>query len=144
MALCFAAMAGCAAHPTPGTPAGSQPVRQGQDAAPGAPGQPSGRWSREAAAADQAAVEDTSDLLRQAREALGDPRGTERATELLERAESRLLTRSTARGDEERPMNEGPQRHIAQTRRALAGGNRQEAIRLIQDALQRLQDESRR
>ena len=102
------------------------------------------RWNREAAAADRAAVEDTVTLLRSAREALGQAQGVDRTMELLERAESRILTRDTEVGAERRPMDEGPQRVIANARRQLTGGNRQETLRLINEAIDLLQQDQPR
>lgn len=97
------------------------------------------RWSRESAQADREAVQDTVALLRQAREALGQPRGADRATETLERAESRLLTRDMPAGTEGRAMNEGPQAQIVAARRALAAGNRAGAIQAVDQAIAMLQ-----
>lgn len=101
----------------------------------------SSRWTREAEAADRAALEDASGLLRSARDAMSEPRGADRAIEMLERAESRLLTRSTPQGSEQRPMNEGAQARIAGARRSLGGNNRQEALREISGALQDILEE---
>lgn len=100
-----------------------------------------GRWNREAAAADRLAIDDASGLLRSARDAMADPRGGDRAMEMLERAESRLLTRDTPRGAEQQPMNSGAQARIASARRSLGRNNRQEAMQEIVSALQDLQDE---
>lgn len=131
------------------TPAPSRDREQGDSTRPsaslpsgGSQDRTGGRWTREAEAADRAAIEDASGLLRAARDALADPRGgVDRVIELLERAESRLLTRSTARGDEQRPMNEGPQARISGARRSLGGNDRQRALREISDAIQDLVEE---
>ena len=97
------------------------------------------RWSRESAQADREAVQDTVALLRQARDALAQPRGADRATETLERAESRLLTRDMPAGSEGQAMNDGPQAQIVAARRALAAGNRAGAIQAVDQALAMLQ-----
>lgn len=99
------------------------------------------RWTREAEAADRAALEDAAALLRSARDAMSEPRGADRAIEMLERAESRLLTRSTPQGTEQRPMNEGAQARVAGARRSLSGNNRQEALQEIAGALQDILEE---
>lgn len=97
------------------------------------------RWNREARQADQEAVQDTVALLRNARVAMAEPRGVDRAMEMLERAESRLLTRDMLAGTEGEAMNEGPQARIAASRRALGSGNRAGAVQALDEAMAMLQ-----
>ncbi len=92
-------------------------------------------WNREAAQADVEAVQDTLQLLQNARTAIADPRGADRAIEMLERAEARILTRDMPEGTQRTPMNEGPQGRIAAARRALAAGNRPGALQALDDAM---------
>jgi len=74
--------------------------------------------NRDAALADITAARDVRGLLRQAQEALA-ARKAGQANELLERAEARLLTRSTLVELAGRPMMEGPVGRIAAARAAL-------------------------
>jgi len=134
LGLLAAGLAACTPSPTAPSPDASiaptsQPTRVQQVS----------RWSRESAAADRAAVEDTVTLLQNARHALGEPQGADRAVEMLERAESRLLTRDTDVGAEQTVMNAGPQARIVEARRALGRHNRPDALRAINDAIAMLQ-----
>lgn len=94
---------------------------------------------REISRADRDATQDTLALLRNAREALAGGGGGDRATEMLERAESRLLTRDTDVGAERVAMNEGPQSRIISARRAINAGDRAGAIQSIDQAIAQLQ-----
>lgn len=81
------ALLACGPQPAPA------PVQPVPVAAPASPRSIVARRTQAAAQADREAVQDAVQLLRQARQAIGEPHGADRATELLERAESRLMTR---------------------------------------------------
>ena len=61
-------------------------------------------------------------------------RQTGRAQEALERAETRLLTRSVEAGMADTPANSPAVQHIGEARRALGRGDRTTALQLIQAA----------
>jgi hypothetical protein len=95
--------------------------------------------NRDAADADAASVDDAAGQLRAAMTALRARRGGQ-ANEFLERAESRLLTRSTPATRAGEPMQDGPVARIAAARAALQrndGPATQREIEAALDAMER-------
>jgi hypothetical protein len=92
------------------------------------------RQRQEAREADALAAREPAELLREARVAVAFGR-LGLANELLERAATGLLTRSTPAGSEGTPVRGGAVGRIAATRAALARGDRQAARAEIDDAL---------
>ncbi len=90
-------------------------------------------------AADLADAMEMDNALQYLRTALGEMRANRlgQAIELLERAESRLLTRAT--GNMGRPVQGGPVADIATARRALGQRDVASAQALTQKALEALQ-----
>ena len=88
---------------------------------------------REAAAADALSTEGAVGLLRAAAIAIRAVRPGQ-ANELLERAEARLLTRSTLPVRAGEAVTAGPVGHIAGARRALLARDGAEALRRIEAA----------
>jgi hypothetical protein len=109
------------------------------------PGQPD--WvpaqRRDAAEADAASVDDAASQLRAALTALRSKRGGQ-ANEFLERAESRLLTRSTLASRADEPVQGGPVGRIAAARRALLANDGRTAQAEIEAALDALDRPRRR
>lgn len=94
---------------------------------------------RDAAEADAASVDDAAGQLRAALTALRAKRGGQ-ANEFLERAESRLLTRSTPATRADEPVRAGPVARIAAARQALLrndGRTAQSEIEAALDAMER-------
>ncbi len=89
---------------------------------------------RDAADADAASLDDAAAQLRAASTALRAGRAGQ-ANEFLERAESRLLTRSTAPAMAGQPLQSGPVGQIAAARAAIFANDRAKAQRDIQAAL---------
>jgi len=130
-------------HPTgmaqldPGTRE-MQRARQNPAATPFVPEQ-----NRTAAEADAAGIDDAAGLLNAAHTALRNRR-TAQAIEFLERAESRLLTRSTPANRAGVPVEQGPVARIANARRAASAGDVQTALRETDAALVALERPRRR
>ncbi|WP_027286052.1 hypothetical protein [Rubritepida flocculans] len=89
---------------------------------------------RDAEAADALGEEPARRLLLNAREAV-QARRFGQANELLERAEARLLTRSTAPARAGEPLRGGPIGHLAAAREALLRRDAAAALREIDAAL---------
>lgn len=89
---------------------------------------------RDAADADAASLDDAAGQLRGAATALRAGRAGQ-ANEFLERAESRLLTRSTVPAQAGQPVQGGPVGHISAARAALLANDRPKAQREIEAAL---------
>ncbi|MCU0889863.1 MAG: hypothetical protein MUC64_17985 [Rubritepida sp.] len=89
---------------------------------------------RDAADADAVAAASAAELLRAAATAIRAGRPGQ-ANELLERAESRLLTRSTFPARAGEPVTAGPIGHTARARQALLARNPELALREVQAAL---------
>lgn len=89
---------------------------------------------RDAADVDAASLDDAAAQLRGALTALRASRGGQ-ANEFLERAESRLLTRSTLATRAGEAMQDGPIGHISAARAALFRNDRTAAQREIEAAL---------
>lgn len=109
-----------------------QRQRRNPDVPPGVQAQ-----RRDAADADAASLDDAAAQLRGAATALRAGRAGQ-ANEFLERAESRLLTRSTLPAQAGDPVNSGPVGHIAAARAALFANDRPRAQREIEAALTEL------
>ena len=90
--------------------------------------------NRDAAEADAASVDDAAGQLRAALTALRAKRGGQ-ANEFLERAESRLLTRSTLATRAEEPVRGGPVARIAAARAAVLRNDGRTATAEIEAAL---------
>ena len=97
------------------------------------PGRAQGQ-EREAASADALAFEDAAQYLRGALLAIRSGRAPQ-ATELLERAESRLLTRAAPAPVAQRPVARGPVGDIGAARAAVARNDLAAAEPLAQRAL---------
>lgn len=106
-----------------------QRQRRNPDVPPGVQAQ-----RRDAADADAASLDDAAGQLRGAVTALRAGRAGQ-ANEFLERAESRLLTRSTPPAQAGEPVQSGPVGHIAAARAALFANDRARAQREIEAAL---------
>ena len=138
-----------AGHPPPNAMAQAAPPRdsaiqelQRQRARPGAiPWVPS--QNRDAAEADAASVDDAAGLLNAAYTALRANRAGQ-ANEFLERAESRLLTRSTLATRAGDAVQGGPVGRIAAARAALLRNDRATAQREVEAALAALDRPRRR
>ncbi len=98
---------------------------------------------REAQEADAAAADDAAAQLRAAYAAIGARRSGQ-ANELLERAESRLLTRSTLATRAGEAVKGGPVGRIAAARAALLRGDQKAALQAVDDALTALDRPRRR
>lgn len=99
--------------------------------------------NRDASQADQAGIDDAAGLLNAALTALrSNRRGP--ALEFLERAESRLLTRSTPAPRAGEPVTAGPVARIAAARGAVTAGNVAKAQEEIGAALAALNRPRRR
>ncbi len=96
------------------------------------------KQEQEAALADSLVFQDAAQYLRGALAALKAGRGAQ-ATELLERAESRLLTRSTPAPVAGRPVTRGPAGDIAAARAAVGQRDFAGAQALTQKALEWLE-----
>jgi hypothetical protein len=125
-------------HPAPnlmaqaGTPDSIQELqrqRRNPDVPPGVQAQ-----RRDAADADAASLDDAASQVRAAATALRAGRAGQ-ANEFLERAESRLLTRSTVPAQAGEPVRGGPVGHIAAARAALFANDRAKAQAEIEAAL---------
>jgi hypothetical protein len=92
------------------------------------------RQRQEARQADDLVARDPAELLREALVAVQFNR-TGLANELLERAATELLTRSTPAGTEGNPVQGGPVGRISAARAALARGDRAAARAEIEQAL---------
>lgn len=110
-----------------------QRARQNPAATPFVPEQ-----NRTAAEADAAGIDDAAGLLNAAHAALRSRR-TAQAIEFLERAESRLLTRSTPAPRANVPVEQGPVARIAAARRAASAGDLATAMRETDAALAALE-----
>lgn len=106
-----------------------QRQRRNPDVPPGVQAQ-----RRDAADADAASLDDAAGQLRAAATALRAGRAGQ-ANEFLERAESRLLTRSTPPAQAGQPVQSGPVGHISAARAALFANDRPKAQREIEAAL---------
>jgi hypothetical protein len=95
------------------------------------------RQRQEARQADDLAARDPAELLREAGVAVRFGR-IGLANELLERAATELLTRSTPAGTEGRPVQGGAIGRISAARAALARGDRAAAQAEIEQALAQL------
>jgi hypothetical protein len=115
-----------------------QRQRRNPDVPPGVQAQ-----RRDAADADAASLDDAAGQLRAAATALRTGRAGQ-ANEFLERAESRLLTRSTPPAQAGQPVQSGPVGHIAAARAALFANDRPKAQREIESALAALNRPARR
>jgi hypothetical protein len=115
-----------------------QRQRRNPDVPPGVQAQ-----RRDAADADAASLEDAAGQLRAAATALRAGRAGQ-ANEFLERAESRLLTRSTPPAQAGQPVQSGPVGHISAARAALFANDRPKAQREIESALAALDRPTRR
>lgn len=115
-----------------------QRSRANPDQPPGAAAQ-----RRDAAEADAAALDDAAAQLQGALAALRAGR-LGPANEFLERAETRLLTRSTAPARAEDPVTGGPIGHISAARAALLRRDRAGAQRQIELALRAIDRPLRR
>ncbi len=115
-----------------------QRARQNPAATPFVPEQ-----NRTAAQADAAGIDDAAGLLNAAHAALR-ARRTAQAIESLERAESRLLTRSTPANRAGVAVDQGPVARIAAARRAASAGDLQTALRETDAALVALERPRRR
>ncbi|MCK8782884.1 hypothetical protein M0638_00630 [Roseomonas sp. NAR14] len=112
-------------HAGPGTaplPPGGGALGEMRDERGSATPAPVGAQRRDALAADEFAPEGAYGLLRAALAALGAGRNGE-ANELIERAETRLLTRSTLPWQADQPVDGGPVRWLAGARAALLSGD---------------------
>ncbi|MFL1463717.1 hypothetical protein ACI6QG_16030 [Roseococcus sp. DSY-14] len=98
---------------------------------------------REAQDADAAAADDAAAQLRAAHAAIRARRAGQ-ANELLERAESRLLTRSTLATRAGEAVQGGPVARIAAARAALLKGDRDAALAAVDEALAALDRPRRR
>jgi hypothetical protein len=125
-------------HPAPnlmaqaGTPDSIQELqrqRRNPDVPPGVQAQ-----RRDAADADAASLDDAAAQVRAASTALRAGRAGQ-ANEFLERAESRLLTRSTVPAQAGQPVQGGPVGHIAAARAALFANDRTKAQAEMEAAL---------
>jgi hypothetical protein len=92
---------------------------------------------RDAEAADALGDEGAAQLLTAAREAVRARRYGQ-ANELLERAESRMLTRSTLPARAGEPVRGGPIRHVSAARAALLARDPAKALSEINTALSML------
>ena len=92
---------------------------------------------RDAEAADALGDEGAAQLLTSAREAV-QARRYGQANELLERAESRMLTRSTLPARAGEPVRGGPIRHVSAARAALLARDPNKALSEINTALSML------
>jgi hypothetical protein len=92
---------------------------------------------RDAEAADALGDEGAAQLLTSARQAV-QARRFGHANELLERAESRMLTRSTLPARAGEPLRAGPIRHVSAARAALIGRDAPKALQEINTALSML------
>ena len=106
-----------------------QRQRRNPDVPPGVQAQ-----RRDAADADAASLDDAAAQVRAASTALRAGRAGQ-ANEFLERAESRLLTRSTVPAQAGEPVRGGPVGHIAAARAALFANDRAKAQTEIEAAL---------
>ena len=106
-----------------------QRQRRNPDVPPGVQAQ-----RRDAAGADSASLDDAAGQLRGAATALRAGRAGQ-ANEFLERAESRLLTRSTPPAMAGEAVRSGPVGHVAAARAALFANDRPRAQREIEAAL---------
>jgi hypothetical protein len=106
-----------------------QRQRRNPDVPPGVQAQ-----RRDAADADAASLDDAAGQLRAAGTALRAGRAGQ-ANEFLERAESRLLTRSTVPAMAGEAVQSGPVGHISAARAALFANDRPKAQREIEAAL---------
>ncbi|WP_431304399.1 hypothetical protein [Sediminicoccus sp. BL-A-41-H5] len=106
-----------------------QRQRRNPDVPPGVQAQ-----RRDAADADAASLDDAASQVRAAATALRAGRAGQ-ANEFLERAESRLLTRSTVPAQAGEPVRGGPVGHIAAARAALFANDRAKAQAEIEAAL---------
>jgi hypothetical protein len=93
---------------------------------------------RDAEDADQAGIEDALGQVRAARTALRARRAGQ-ANEFLERAESRLLTRSTVVNRAGVPVQSGPVAHISAARAALVRNDQAAAAAEIDRAIAMLE-----
>ena len=107
----------------------AQEMRRAPGATPYVPEQ-----NRGAAQAEASGIDDAPGLLRAAQTALRTGRRGQ-AIEFMERAESRLLTRSTPALRAGVPVDAGPVAGIAAARRAAAAGDTATALREIDAAL---------
>ncbi len=107
------------------------------------PAVPPGVQARRRAAEEAEALEvqNALALLRPAREAIA-ARRYGLANELLDRAESRLLTRSTLAASADRPLQGGPVGQLAAARAAVQRQDQAEALREV-DAMPALADRPR-
>ena len=117
------------ASPGPDSIQELQRQRRNPDVPPGVQAQ-----RRDAADADAASLDDAAGQLRAAATALRAGRAGQ-ANEFLERAESRLLTRSTPPAMAGQPVQSGPIGQIAAARAALFANDRPKAQREIEAAL---------
>ncbi|MBR0681054.1 hypothetical protein GXW74_11190 [Roseomonas eburnea] len=102
--------------------------------AQGVPGNsPLNGGDRVAAQADRVGAQQVDALLVQAEQAARQGR-LPLANELLERAETLALTRSTIAGTETTPMRDGPVARMAEARAAIARRDRAAAATLIAEA----------
>jgi hypothetical protein len=106
-----------------------QRQRRNPDVPPGVQAQ-----RRDAADADAASLDDAAAQIRAASTALRAGRAGQ-ANEFLERAESRLLTRSTIPAQAGQPVQGGPVGHIAAARAALFANDRAKAQAEMEAAL---------
>lgn len=111
--------------------------------APRAHATPAPEQNRHATAADAAGIEDVVGFLNAALGALRARRAGQ-AIEMLERAESRLLTRSTPAPRAGVPVQQGPVGHIAAARRAAGAADFAAATRETDAALAALERPRRR
>jgi hypothetical protein len=106
-----------------------QRQRRNPDVPPGVQAQ-----RRDAADADAASLDDAAAQLRAAGTALRAGRAGQ-ANEFLERAESRLLTRSTPPAQAGQPVQSGQVGHISAARAAIFANDRPKAQREIEAAI---------
>ena len=125
-------------HPAPNLMAQADSIqelqrqRRNPDVPPGVQAQ-----RRDAADADAASLDDAASQLRGAATALRAGRAGQ-ANEFLERAESRLLTRSTPPAQAGQPVQSGPVGHISAARAALFANDRAKAQSEMDAALANL------
>lgn len=99
--------------------------------------------NRGAADADAAGIDDAAGLIHAAQTALRSTRRGQ-AVEFIERAESRLLTRSTPAPQAGTPVSAGPVARLGNARRATLAGDYAKAQRELEAALEALNRPRRR
>lgn len=96
------------------------------------------RGGRDERRAERRAAEDAREFLQEAQEAMQEGRFG-RANEYLERAATRLLSRSTEPSRAQEPMRDRSLGHISEAREALARRNPRRAMRQIDRAIESLE-----